>query len=77
MQRDRGCRRVGGKGPGIVLGLSGGRRREGERGQPKLASFSHRAQQARGSSLTDKRQFNQLCSSVEDRFNIKAHFQSH
>lgn len=21
--------------------------------------------------------FNQLCSSVEDRFNIKAHFQSH
>lgn len=74
------CRREGEKGMGIGnWARAEQREKEGraERPQPKLASSSHRARQARGSSLTVKWWFNQLCSSVEDRFNIRAHFQSH
>ena len=68
-----------------MLVAGGERRREGQvsdggRGRGLLTTglLCHRVQQARGvPHHLSNGSFNQLCSSVKDRFNIKAHFQSH
>lgn len=86
----RGCRRNQGserekvrRGRWIVL-VSGGGEGEGwsvkeEGGEDSLlrpAPVTELSKQEVHHYLSNSG-FNQLCSSVEDRFNIKAHFQSH
>lgn len=69
---------------GVQLVLAGERRREGRasdggrgRGQPTPAGFVMKFSKQEVHHYLSNGGFNQLCSSVEDRFNIKAHFQSH
>lgn len=78
------CEGEGAEGTGLALVLGGERRREGrvsdggrERGQPTPASSVTKFSKQEVHHYLSNGGFNQLCSSVEDRFNIKAHFQSH
>lgn len=78
------CEGEGAEGTGLALVLGGETRREGqasdggrERGQPTLAGSDMKFSKQEVHHYLSNGGFNQLCSSVEDRFNIKAHFQSH
>lgn len=85
MQREPGfCEGEGAEDMGIMLVLGGERRREGQlsdagrgRGQPAPSGSILELSKQEVHHYLSNGGFNQLCSSVEDRFNIKAHFQSH